>query len=109
MNPGLLGQVDLSPAPLLSKLSNSFAELDTYIWGHSSSIDLAETLYLVDALFLANFKLRTGFRSCHRPGCLLQRTGSGRISVADKNLTISSGRSRTMPTRRDLLKGWEKQ
>jgi hypothetical protein len=89
MNPGLLGQVDLSPAPLLSKLSNSFAELDTHIWGHSSSIDLAEALYLVDALFLANLKLRSGSNSCRQSGCLLQRTGSGRISIADENLTIS--------------------
>jgi hypothetical protein len=51
MNSRLFGQVDLSPAPLLSKLPDSFANLDANIGGHSSRIDLVEALYLVHALF----------------------------------------------------------
>ena len=47
---GLLGQVNLSPAALLAKLADAFSELDADIRGHSSSIDLADTLYLVDTL-----------------------------------------------------------
>jgi len=47
---GLLGQVDLPPAALLAKLADAFSELDANIRGHSSSIDLADTLYLVDTL-----------------------------------------------------------
>lgn len=47
---GLLGQVDLPPAALLAKLADTFSELDADIRGHSSSIDLADALYLVDTL-----------------------------------------------------------
>ena len=47
---GLLGQVDLPPAALLAKLADAFSELDADIRGHSSSIDLADALYLVDTL-----------------------------------------------------------
>jgi hypothetical protein len=50
MNPRLFGKVDLSPASLLAELPNSVANLDANIGVHSSSIDLVETLYLVDAL-----------------------------------------------------------
>jgi hypothetical protein len=47
----VLREVDLSPAVLLTKLPDSFADLDADIRGHSPSIDLVEALYLVDALF----------------------------------------------------------
>ncbi len=46
----LFREVDLPPTPLFSELPNFFAKLDAYIRIHSSSIDLAEALYLVDAL-----------------------------------------------------------
>jgi hypothetical protein len=46
----LLGQVDLPPATLLAKLADAFSKLDADIRGHSSSIDLADRLYLVDTL-----------------------------------------------------------
>jgi hypothetical protein len=51
MDAGVFRQVDLSPAVLLTELSDSFANLDADIRGHSPSIDLAEALYLVHALF----------------------------------------------------------
>lgn len=50
VNPRLLGEVDLPPTLLFSELPDSFAKLDAHIRGHSSSIDLVEALYLVDAL-----------------------------------------------------------
>ena len=50
MNTRLFGKVDLPPTPFLSELPDSFAKLDANIGRHSSSIDLVETLYLVDAL-----------------------------------------------------------
>ena len=50
MNTRLLGEVDLPPVPLLSKLPDSVAKLAAYIGVHTSSIDLVEALYLVDAL-----------------------------------------------------------
>jgi hypothetical protein len=51
----LLGQVDLPPAALLAKLADAFSELDADIRGHSSSIDLADALYLVDTLSVGIF------------------------------------------------------
>jgi hypothetical protein len=51
MDSGVLREVDLSPAVLLTKLPDSFADLDADIRGHSLSIALVEALYLVDALF----------------------------------------------------------
>ncbi len=50
MNTRLFGKVDLPPTPFLSELPDSFAKLDANIGRHSSSIDLVEALYLVDAL-----------------------------------------------------------
>jgi hypothetical protein len=50
VNTRLFGKVDLPPTPLLSELADSFAKLDANIRLHSSSIDLVEGLYLVDAL-----------------------------------------------------------
>lgn len=50
VNSRLLGKVDLPPTPFLSELPDSFAKLDANIRRHSSSIDLVEALYLVDAL-----------------------------------------------------------
>ncbi len=52
VNTRLFGEVDLPPTPFLSELPDSFAKLDANIRGHSSSIDLVEALYLVDALSL---------------------------------------------------------
>jgi hypothetical protein len=50
MNARLFGKVDLPPTPFLSELPDSFAKICAHIGGHSSSIDLVEALYLVDAL-----------------------------------------------------------
>lgn len=50
MNTRLFGKVDLPPTPFFSELPDSFAKVCAHIRGHSSSIDLVEALYLVDAL-----------------------------------------------------------
>jgi hypothetical protein len=50
MNTRLFGEVDLPPTPFFSELPDSFAKVCAHIRGHSSSIDLVEALYLVDAL-----------------------------------------------------------
>jgi hypothetical protein len=50
MNTRLFGKVDLPPTPFLSELPDFLAKLDANIRRHSSSIDLVEALYLVDAL-----------------------------------------------------------
>jgi hypothetical protein len=50
VNSRLFGKVNLPPTPFLSELPDSFAKLDANIRRHSSSIDLVEALYLVDAL-----------------------------------------------------------
>ena len=50
MNTRLFGKVDLPPTPFLSELPDSLAKVCAHIRGHSSSIDLVEALYLVDAL-----------------------------------------------------------
>jgi len=50
MDSRVLRQVDLSPASFFAELSNSLAKLETDIKGHPTSIDLAEALYLADAL-----------------------------------------------------------
>jgi len=50
MNTRMFGKVDLPPTPFFSELPDSFAKLDANIGRHSSSIDLVEALYLVDAL-----------------------------------------------------------
>ena len=69
VNSGLLGQVDLPPAALLAKLADAFSKLDADIRGHSSSIDLADALYLVDALSGVVFLAQ-------EPGSLPGRAGS---------------------------------
>jgi hypothetical protein len=46
----LFGEVDLPPTVLFAKFPDSFAKLGANIRRHSSSIDLVEALYLVDAL-----------------------------------------------------------
>jgi len=50
MNTRLFGKVDLPPTPFFTELPDSLTKLDAHIGRHSSSIDLVETLYLVDAL-----------------------------------------------------------
>ena len=50
MYPGMLSQVDLSPASFFAELSNSLAKLEADIRWHPTSIDLVEALYLADAL-----------------------------------------------------------
>lgn len=50
MDSTLFSEVDLPPAALFSQFSNSLTKLDANIRGHSSSIDLVEALYLVNAL-----------------------------------------------------------
>ncbi len=54
VNTRVLRQVNLSPASFLAELPNSLSELDAYVRGHPLSIDLAEALYLADALFAAD-------------------------------------------------------
>jgi len=54
VNSRVLRQVNLSPASFLAELKNSLSELDAYVRGHPLSIDLAEALYLADALFAAD-------------------------------------------------------
>ena len=50
VNTRLFGKVNLPPTPFLSELPDFFAKLDANIRRHSSTIDLVEALYLVDAL-----------------------------------------------------------
>ncbi len=50
VDPRLFGKVDLPPTPFLAELPDFLAKLDANIRRHSSSIDLVEALYLVDAL-----------------------------------------------------------
>jgi hypothetical protein len=54
VNARLFGEVDLTPAPLLSELPDSSSNLNADIGVHASSIDLVEALYLVDALSRPN-------------------------------------------------------
>ncbi len=46
----LFGEIDLPPTLLFSEFPDSFTKLGANINRHSSSIDLVEALYLVDAL-----------------------------------------------------------
>jgi hypothetical protein len=66
VNSRVLRQVNLSPASFLAELPNSLSELDAYVRGHPLSIDLAEALYLADALFAAGQTRGQGDR--HAPG-----------------------------------------
>jgi hypothetical protein len=50
VNTRLFGKVDLPPTVLFAKFPDSLTKLGAHIRGHSSSIDLVEALYLVDAL-----------------------------------------------------------
>jgi hypothetical protein len=54
VNSRVLRQVNLSPASFRAEMPNSLSELDAYVRGHPLSIDLAEALYLADALFRAD-------------------------------------------------------
>ena len=87
MNSRLFGQVDLSPAPLLSKLPDSFANLDANIGGHSSRIDLVEALYLVHALFRQTLQhaYRHAAHGIDRPSVLADRISGGRgLALAEE-------------------------
>lgn len=53
----MLGEINLSPASLLSEFPDSLADLNAYIRGHLPSIDFVEALYLVDALSAARAKI----------------------------------------------------
>ena len=66
MNTRVLRQVDLSPGPFLAELPNSLAKLEADVRGHPLSIDLAEALYLADALFAA-YQMREELNR-HAPG-----------------------------------------
>jgi hypothetical protein len=70
MNPRLFGKVDLPPTPFLSELPDFLAKLDANIRRHSSSIDLVEALYLVDAL-------SREIRAKDRPVVQISRFGPG--------------------------------
>ena len=58
----LFSEIDLPPAALLSQIPDSFAKLDANIRRHSSSIDLVEALYLVDALSADRWAELSAFR-----------------------------------------------
>ena len=60
MDVGVLRQVDLSPAVLLTKLPDSFADLDTDTRGHSPSIDLVEALYFSGCALSSCIRFRLG-------------------------------------------------
>jgi hypothetical protein len=109
MNARLFGKVDLPPTPFLSELPDSFAKLDAHIRGHSSSIDLVEALYLVDAL-------SRGIRaedysvvpvSCIGPGvpgCADDTTPVAGASAQTENPMNSSTREEITAMRCGLLK-----
>jgi hypothetical protein len=84
MDSGLFRQIDLSPPSLLTEIPDSPAELDTDIRGHSSSIDLVEALYLVDALFAPS--------SCRLGLSVLWCASSARDVMRER---LCSSRSRT--------------
>jgi hypothetical protein len=67
MDSGLFRQIDLSPSTLLTEIPDSPADLDTDIRRHSSSIDLVEALYLVDALFCLGATAGRVFLFCGAP------------------------------------------
>jgi len=66
VNSRVLRQINLSPASFHAELPNSLSELDAYVRGHPLSIDLAEALYLADALFAA-YQMREELNR-HAPG-----------------------------------------
>ena len=76
VNPRLFGEVDLPPTPFLSELPDSFAKLDANIRGHSSSIDLVEALYLVDALSADCRAELSAFRRIGRPPVTVSARGA---------------------------------
>lgn len=104
----VFGEVDLPPTPLLSELPDSFAKLDADIRQHSSSIDLAEALYLVDAL---SSEVRAW--DCPViPASRVEPDMRGRAdntpamanaSIQAENLRSFSTREETMVTNRGLL------
>jgi len=97
MNTRLFGEVDLPPTPFLSELPDSFAKVCAHIRGHSSSIDLVEALYLVDAL---SHEIRAEDYSVvpvscigpDVPGCADDTTGLAGASAQTENPMISSTR-----------------
>ena len=90
VNARLFGEVDLTPAPLLSELPDSSSNLDADIGVHSSSIDLVEALDLVDALSRSNRagdELPCRFRAVGAAGgAHRQRYGSGKASLHAEDL-----------------------
>ena len=88
VNSRLFGKVDLPPTPFLSELPDSFAKLDANIRRHSSSIDLVEALYLVDAL-------SRELRAKDRPVVPISRFGRDMPGRADDTTAVAgtSGQS----------------
>jgi hypothetical protein len=109
VNTRLFGQVDLPPTPFLSELPDSFAKLDANIRRHSSSIDLVEALYLVDAL---SRKIRAKDRSVAPisrfgpgvPGRVDDTTAVAGTSAQSENPMNSSTREGIAAMRCGLLK-----
>jgi hypothetical protein len=111
MNTRLFGKVDLPPTPFLSELPDSFAKLDANIRRHSSSIDLVEALYLVDALsreiraedgsVVPVSRIGPGLPG--RAGDTAAVAGAGTAAQTD-NPTNPSTRGGITPTRCGLLK-----
>jgi hypothetical protein len=88
MDSRLFGKVDLPPTPFLAELPDSFAKLDAHIRRHSSSIDLVETLYLVDAL---SDEIPAGNGSA----AVVSRIGPGVPVRADDTLAVAGMSAQT--------------
>ena len=82
MNTRMFGKVDLPPTPFFSELPDSFAKLDANIGRHSSSIDLVEALYLVDAL-------SREIRAKDRPVVPVSRFGPGVPGRTDDTTAVA--------------------
>ena len=88
MNTRLFGEVDLPPTPFLAELPDSFAKVCAHIRGHSSSIDLVEALYLVDAL---SREIRAEDCSVARVSCI----GPGAPGRSDDTTPVAGASAQT--------------
>jgi hypothetical protein len=109
VNTRLFGQVDLPPAPLLSELPDSIAKLDANIGVHSSSIDLVEALYLVDALSRPNRDADAAFGpnqddERHPPAIIDNVRAVGGTSLHPGGLMMNSSTKEQSPECHALLK-----
>ena len=109
MDSGLFRQIDLSPPSLLTEIPDSPAELDTDIRRHSSSIDLVEALYLVDALSRPNRDADAAFGpnqddERHPPAIIDNVRAVGGASLHPRGLMMNSSTKEQSPECHALLK-----